>query len=186
MKSTEVYKIVQQELASWCREHGFKRTKGGMLGWYKPIGDKFIVFWFQVSQDGWDEYAGSKFVVEFQISDEPIIGAGESEQRWRLPEFLNEDELEKVRSMQNAVIAKLEKPDRSYFIFQLGDDLVSWYLDKFKPVVERYRRTEDVWLRYKDKEDVERWAIFVKEKLPEIVRFLSNAPANNALQPTPR
>lgn len=184
MKSTEVYRIARQVLAPWCKEHGFRRTKGGVRGWYKPIGEKFIVFWFQVSQDGWDEYAGSKFTVEFQISDEPVIGAGEPNQRWRLPKFLNEDELEAVRGMQDAVIAKLEKPSRSYFIFQLADDVVSWYLAKFERVIEPYRRTDDIWLRYKDEEDVERWAVFVKGKLPGVVRFLSNAPANDGVHPT--
>ena len=184
VKSTEVYRTARQVLASWCKEHGFGRNKGGMLGWYKPIGEKFIVFWFQVSQDGWDEYAGSKFVVEFQISDKPIIGAGESNRRWRLPKFLNEDELETVRSVQNAVIAKLKKPSQSYFILQLPDDVVSRYLAKFERVVKQYHPTDDIWLRYKDEEDVERWAVFVKEKLPEVVRFLSNAPSNNGMHPT--
>jgi hypothetical protein len=181
VKSTEVYSIIRQALASWCKEHGFRRTEGGMLGWYKPIGNQFIIFWFQVSRDGWDEYAGSKFIVEFQISDEPFIGAGHHNQRWRLPKFLNEDELEHVRRIQNAVIAKLEKPNRDYHVFQLGDDVVNWYLAKFNPIVERYSRTDDIWLRYKEKEDVKRWAVFVKDMLPKIVRWLSNPPANNSL-----
>jgi hypothetical protein len=179
VKSTEVYSIIRQVLTPWCKQHGFRRTKGGMLGWYKPIGNQFIVLWFQVSQDGWDEYAGSKFVVEFQISDEPLIGAAHN-QRWRLPKFLNDDDLDCVRRMQNDVIVKLEKPDSNYYVLQLGDDVVNWYLAKFNPIVERYSRTDDIWLRYKEKEDVECWAGFVKEVLPKIVGLLSDATAYNS------
>ena len=171
MKSTEVYSVIRQVLAPWCKEQGFKRTEGGMLGWYKPFGDQFIVFWFQVSRDGWDKYACSKFILEFQVSAKPVIGAGH--QRWRLPKFLNADELEHVRRMQNVVIAKLEKPDRGYYIFQLGDDVVKWYLAKFHLVHERYSSTDDIWLRYKDREDVERWAVFVKGVLPKVIGLLS-------------
>ncbi|MCM3869834.1 MAG: hypothetical protein ND895_03905 [Pyrinomonadaceae bacterium] len=174
MKSTEVYSIVRNILASWCKEHGFRRTGGGMLGWYRPIGDRFILFWFQVSRDGWDEYTGSKFIVEFQISDEPQIGSGHHDQRWRLPKFLTGDQLELIRQLQNRVIAKLEKPNRDYHIFQMPDNVVDWYLAKFKPIGERYSRTDDIWLRYKEKEDVQQWAIFVKEVLGSIVGSLAN------------
>jgi hypothetical protein len=75
--------------------------------------------------------------------------------------------------MQNAVIAKLDKPDRGYYAFQLGDDVAKWYLAKFDPVVEPYSSRDDIWLRYKDREDVERWAVFVKGVLPKVVRLVS-------------
>lgn len=173
MKSTEVYSVIRQVLAPWCKEQGFRRTAGGMLGWYMPIGDQYMVFWFQVSREGWDEYAGSKFIVEFQIAAKPVIGAGPHKQGGRLPKFLNADDLGRVRHMQNAVIAKLNKPNRSYHIFRLGDEVVNWYLAKFNPIAEPYSNTDDIWLRYREKEDVERWAIFVKGLLPKVVHLLS-------------
>lgn len=71
------------------------------------------------------------------------------------------------------IIAKLNKPNRSYHIFRLGDEVVNWYLAKFNPIAEPYSSTDDIWLRYREKEDVERWAIFVKGLLPKVVHLLS-------------
>jgi hypothetical protein len=173
VKSTEVYGILRQIFSSWCKEYDFRRTTGGMLGWQKPIADHYIVFWFQVSRDGWDEYAGSHFIVEFQISNKPIIGAGQHNMRWRLPKFLNEGELEQVRQMQNNVIGKLKKPDCNYRIFHFGDDIAKWYLAKFQLVDEKYLPTDDIWFRYKDKEDVERWGAFLRDILSKIIKSLT-------------
>lgn len=172
MKSTEVYGILRQILSSLCKELGFKRITGSMLGWQKPFTDRYIVFWFQVSQDGWDEYAGSKFVVEFQISNKPIIGAGQYNMRWRLPKFLNEEELKQVRQMQNTVIRKLHRPDRNYNIIHMGDDIAKWYMAKFQLITEKYSPTDDIWFRYKDREDVECWGVFLRDILPKIINSL--------------
>jgi len=172
MKSTEVYRIARQIIAPWCKEHGFKRTKDGMLGWYKPVGDKFLVFWFQVGTR-WDDLAGSSFIVEFQVSERPLIGDGLN-LRWRLPRFLDEEELERVRRMQNAVIAKLEKPDLSYCISKCGpyQNVINWYLAEFDLVAKTYSQRDDIWLRYKEEKDVERWAEFVKGVLPRVSSLL--------------
>lgn len=172
MKSTEVYSIVRSALGPWCKQQGFKRTKGGMLGWYRPVGNWFVLFWFQVSLDGWDPYAGSKFIVEFQISDEPRIGSLRAVHRSRLPKYLSDDQLERVRELQNRVIARLEKPKRDYHIFQMPENIVTWYLAKFDAVSKRYTQSNDVWLRYRYAEDVEQWAYFIKGVLENLVPSL--------------
>ena len=128
MKSTQVYQAIREVIAPWCKENGFKRTSGGMLGWYQAVDEKFIVFWFQCSQDGWNEYAGSSFCVEFQFSDSPHIGGGHADDRQRLPHFLTRNDLDEVRQKKNSVIAKLVYPPKDYYIFQLGVNLVNWYL----------------------------------------------------------
>jgi hypothetical protein len=135
-----------------------------MLGWQKPIGKEFIAFWFQCSQDGWDDFAGSKFIVEFQISKLPELYSGRL--RRRLPRFLKEEELEQVRTMQNRVISKLSKPDRSHYIFEASEEVVAWYLQRFERIERPYRNSEDIWLRYKDESDAKMWATFVLEVLP--------------------
>jgi hypothetical protein len=171
MKSAEVYKTLRESLGPWCKVHGFQRTRSAMLGWYKPVREGCLVFWFQCSQDGWDRYAGSKFVVEFQVADSPVPGLGMH--RARLARLLDEAQREDLRQHNNCVIMKLRKPDPSYFIFAADQKVIEWYLSNFDPVEEKYRANEDVWLRYGEEEDVRMWARWILGVLPSVLhRFL--------------
>ncbi|MCI0631607.1 MAG: hypothetical protein L0Y44_13235 [Phycisphaerales bacterium] len=169
MKSTEVYKLIREVIGPWCKEQGFKRTTGGMLGWHRPHADQQLVFWFQCSQDGWDPYTGSKFILEFQVAGDPQPGASGA-RRYRLPYFLSEAELEEVRAIQNSVIAGLPPPPKDYYVFGLGAATSEWYRGKFQPVPEPYRNQDDIWLRYHTPADVRRWADFVLAVLPTSIR----------------
>lgn len=167
MKSTEVYKALREVLGPWCKQAGFKRTTGGVLGWHRPLpGGLHQVFWFQCSQDGWDPYRGSKFIVEFQVSGEPAIGVGL--QRRRLPRYLDADQLEQVRALQNEVIRRLPKPPTDYFLLQM-EDLADWYRAAFRERREPYASNEDIWLRYHQPEDVRRWAEWLLPHLPHLL-----------------
>jgi len=126
MYSTEVYKILRELFAPWCKDHGFKRTKGGLLGWYRQIGNEYLVFWFQCWTNGWDEYAGSKFTIEFQLANKPIIGVGSN--RKRLPALLDRPHLEQVRQIQNEVISKMSPPNNDYFVLHISPEVTKWYL----------------------------------------------------------
>jgi hypothetical protein len=169
VKANEVYKVVREVVGPWCRSAGFKRT--GSLGWYAPVGDhEVLTFWFQISRDGWDDYAGAKFVVAFLRADSPTVEAQESGAvAHRLAHFLSDEQLATVKAMQNDVIRKLARPGRGYFIHQCPPDVVAWYEAKFDLVTKDYQRKDDIWLRYKDEEDVRRWARFVVALLPGIV-----------------
>ena len=145
-----------------------------MLGWVRQQGDKHLVFWLQCKQSGWDHYAGSGFVVEFQYSPSQQIGAyGADCVRARLPRFLDEVELERVRQTQNLVIDKLERPSSDYFVLQLGGEVAEWYMKQFEPVTGRYARSDDIWLRYHEETDVRMWANFLLEVLPKVMRSLT-------------
>ncbi len=174
MKSTEVYRIIRDVIAPWCKTQGFKRTKGGMLGWYKPVGNKFLVFWFQCSMDGWDNFAGSRFVVDTQLSDEPIVGS--SIQHQRLPHFLDDAQLEQVRQIQNMVTERLKAPPETYFVLHISPSVREWYLAKFQPITRKYANTDDIWLRYFFPEDVRRWAEFALDHLPSILESFATNP----------
>ena len=144
------------------------------MGWYKQVGDRYVVFWLQCSQDGWDTYAGSKFVVEFQFSPSATIGAaGVGCVRERLPHFLSEAELNRARELQNRVIAKLQRPPSDYFVLQMETRVVNWYLEKFEPVHQPYKSTDDIWFRYHDESDVRQWAEFVLNLLPNTIAKLT-------------
>ena len=142
-----------------------------MVGWSKPAGDEHVVFWFQCSQDGWDDYAGSKFTIEFQRSDLPLIGTGKH--RHRISFFLIDTELQMVRQMQNNIIARLAPPPRQHFIYGLDESTVQWYLSKFRPIECALMNSDDIWLRYIEPIDVRRWAEFVLTILPRAIGVMS-------------
>ncbi len=166
MKSTEVYKLLREEVGPWTKAQGFKRAKS-MLSWYRPLKDKHIVFWFQVSQSGWDAFAGSQFTVEFQLSHDPNVGAGL--RRERIGKLLNDSVREELRGIQNGVILSLPKPPADYFILQLPE-LREHYLQKFEPVIEPYSQNTDIWLRYHTSDHVCRWGRFVLQQLPQCIK----------------
>lgn len=167
LKSTEVYSLLRAEVGPWFKEAGFKRVKQ-MLGWSRPHGDKHVVVWFQVSQDGWDAYAGSKFVVELQHSAEPRIG-GHPNGRRRMGELLTPQEREEVRAIQNRVISALRRPPSNHPLLRGAPDLAKYYRAKFKTVDERYSENEDIWFRYAAPEHVTQWARYIREKLPRCI-----------------
>ena len=142
MKSPEVYSLPKSELAPWFKLAGFKRAKG-LLGWSRPHGDAHIVVWCQISQDGWDLFAGSKFTVELQRSFEPVIGGGHA-RRQRFALFLSPEEREEVRKIQNEIIAELRRPPASYPTLHVSQQVTDWYLAQFKPVSEPYSELHDI------------------------------------------
>ena len=183
MKSPEVYSQLKSELAPWFTSEEFKRAKG-LLGWSRPYADAHIVVWCQISQDGWDAYAGSKFVVEFQRSPKPVIG-GHNARRARFGFFLRPEEREEVRNIQNSVIAALRCPPANHPALHVSQQVADWYLEKFKPVREPYPEQYDIWLRYASANDVTRWAHFILNKLPRCIDAVEGW-ANKPMQPTPR
>jgi hypothetical protein len=166
MKSTEVYRVLREEIAPWAKAEGFRRGKS-LLSWYRPSGELYLVFWFQVSQHGWDDYAGSEFVVEFQLSRSPEVG-WQQLRRARLAHFLGADALKELQVTQNAVIRALPKPPSDYWILQ-DPRLRDWYLRMFEPVSKPFSPTDDVWLRYHAAADVTRWGQCVLRHLPECI-----------------
>ena len=162
MKSTDVYREARSVLAGWSKAHGFKRTGSGILGWTRAVRDEHLFVWFQVSQDGWDPYAGSKFVVEIQKSrTAEMFSASREALRFRLPHFLTDAELAEVLAVQNEIIRSLIRPPGDYFVLKMDGDVPSWYLKKFEVVSEPYRRGDDIWFRYHEPAHVRRWAEFV-------------------------
>ena len=174
MKSTDTYRIIRQVIGPWCKQNAFRKGPGGMLCYVRPQDSRSVVFWFQCAQVGWDAYAGSSFVVEFQFSTLARPGAfGDDCVRDRLPGFLDKLDLERIRQMQNDVIKKLKLPPEDYYMLAVPENVKRWYLDKFKPVELPFKRSGDIWLRYHDEEDLTMWAEFVLERLPKVLARLT-------------
>jgi len=182
MKSTEVYSLLRSELAPWFKSEGFKRTKE-LLGWSRPSGGAYTVVWCQVSRDGWDPFAGSRFVVEFQRSADSHLGSFHAT-RERLGKLLSQEEREEVRRIQNSVIAELRPAPATHPWLQISPEVTAWYLKEFKPVSEPYSERDDIWFRYASPEHVSNWAKFILEKLPKCVDFVESWPIQPGT-PTP-
>jgi hypothetical protein len=165
MKSSKVYAALKEHLAPVLRTAGFKRAKA-MLSWARPQQDKYLVMWCQVSQDGWDSYAGAKFTVEFQLSDEPIVGARHI-RRQRFPKMLDSTGREEIRTIQNKVIASLQYPPAHYPALHTSETVRAWYLEKFRRIDHPYGDLDDIWLRYGSEEHLATWAQFIIRKLPD-------------------
>jgi hypothetical protein len=168
MKAREVYKRLREEIGPWARAEGFKRTRT-MLSWCRSRGKDCCVFWFQISRDGWDKYAGSKFTVEIQRSPQPHVGEVRAF-RERLGAMLDESSREEARKIQNKIIASLPKPPRTHL---LADD--PWYLEKFDPVLQPYTWQDDLWFRYRSPVHLRWWGQFILKHLPQCTREVEGA-----------
>lgn len=173
MKSDAVYQGIREVFGPWAKDQRFKRTKGGLLGWYRSQADGYLVFWFQCSRDGWDAFAGSKFVLEFEFSQEPQPGVGT--RRERFSRLLDASQRERMRMIQNEIIAKLPAPPGNHPALKV-DSLAQYYRNMFAQVLTPYSERQDVWLRYQSEGDVHRWADFLLPEMPTLLsRFLSLA-----------
>lgn len=167
MKSTELYALLRSDLGSWFKSADFKRAKG-FLSWSRSRGGASTVVWFQASQDGWDAFAGSKFVVEFQRSAEPVPGAHPA-RRMRMAGLLSATAREEMRALNNSVIASLTPPPDSHHALHVSESVTVWYRKKFVLDALPYSDRDDVWLRYAAPDHVREWSRFLLEQLPACV-----------------
>jgi len=168
MKSTEVYKEINGIIFPNLKSNGFKKTKSGMLGYYKQLKENYLVFWFQCSRDGFDEFAGSKFIVEIQISNSNEIGTA-SIVRQRIPFFLTDKDFKEIAKTENQIKEKLQKPPKTYFIFSLAEDIQNWYKKKFEKTNNSYDKSSDIWFVYYDKTDIEKWLEIIEPMINKII-----------------
>jgi hypothetical protein len=173
MKSTELYRLLLTEIGAPLKALGFKRQRS-FLSWSRPLAGLNTVIWFQVSRDGWDEYAGSQFVVELQRSegDEPGMPAV---QRMRLAKLIDDEARERIRILQNDVIRSLHRAPSTYALFQVSPEVTGWYLKKFEQHRLPYDAAEDLWFRFAEPEHVKRWGKLIVELLPELLQGIEGA-----------
>jgi hypothetical protein len=172
--SRRVYAIAREVVGQLAKDLGFRRGKS-MLSWTRPQGAQHLTFWFQVSQFGWDSYAGSRFTVEFQLWTRPEVGA--SLQRARLPELLNDADWDELRQRQNLVISRLVRPPRSYIesMRSASADIESLLSRQFEQADKAYEKGTDIWFRYASEDDVREWCTFIKARLPSAIeKFLES------------
>jgi hypothetical protein len=166
--SRRVYAIAREVVGQLAKDLGFRREKA-MLSWTRSQGLQHLTFWFQVSQYGWDKYAGSQFTVELRLSPKPEVRTGPVHAR--LLTLVTDADREEVRRRQNAIISRLVRPPQSYvdWLGSASVDAALSYLTEFEPVGEPYYPGKDIWFRYASENDVLAWCEFVRAKLPSAI-----------------
>jgi hypothetical protein len=183
LKSQELYRLLRATLGPWFRAAGFKSARRTQLGWYRMSRDRAHLTWAQCDKWGWDTYAGSSFFINFQVGPQPEPWSGRVE---RLQAFLEEDELEEARSLQNRIISELPGPP-AHHVSMLrqafskaspnGGELIEAYLSDFRPVDLPFRRHHDFAMKYYKPEDVLAWARFIVQRLPRIQASMESWPS---------
>jgi len=167
MKSTEVYGVLKRELSPVLKPLGFKRGKS-FLSWFRIHNGLCTVLWCQVSRDGWDDYAGSQFTVEFQRSSDSEAGSP-SKRRMRIAKLLSEGQRQEVWRIQGSVIASLRRPPSNHPTLTVSPEVAKWYLAKFEKPSRRYDQGDDIRFRYANAEHVAVWATLLARLMPKCV-----------------
>lgn len=170
MKSTETYGEIRNILEPWCKLNGFKKMRTGVPAWCKPLGEKILIFWFQVERYGWSTNLGSSFYVEFQLSESSKIGSwGHETTRKRLRHFLTDDEFVNFRRFRDKVVASLT-PLPADSNLKLLTDLT------LESESYAYDTKGDIWFRYYTVEDVRYWANLILPIMPRAISKLAEFP----------
>lgn len=174
MKIAQVCAIVKQGLGHWFSSQGFRLLRPHSLAFEKRSINKRLVVLLQGNRWGWDPYQGGEFrflVARYQHRN----GLPDYEQAFQY--FLNEDELETARKIQDSIISTLRPPPESYFATiasQLRGQDASLIADQlrrqFLPVSMPYRWHCDFFLRYYAEDHVRLWCAFLGPVLPRIVQ----------------
>jgi hypothetical protein len=135
----------------------------------------------QARQSGWDRYAGSLFVVEFEISDTPKLDTGWHRRRlWRV---LAEKDRDVFHQLNNLVAVTLPHPDPG-FISALTPQAAEWYKKAFDPS-PMPQPGDDVWFRYYDQDDATAWGhLIAAAVVPALQTFESEEPSFYGHKPT--
>lgn len=75
MIPSDVYRLLAGALEPALRSQGFRRVESPMLSWHERVGEQYLVVWCQHSSEAWSSTAGGRFVVELQLSDDPVPGS---------------------------------------------------------------------------------------------------------------
>jgi len=172
IKSTDVYKIIRKYFAPWARNEKFKRTKSGMLGYYKPYKHKYFVFWFQCDRYGeLFPGEGSGFTIEFLYADEPFPGIRKGAVvNNRFSTFTSVIEIKEIIEKQNIVIDKSDNNRINTIDYYRAKNIVYFPSHDYRMEFQNYKPGYDIWLRYIDENDVNMWADYLHSIFPDMIK----------------
>lgn len=172
-KRVSLFQVLRQELGALISAEGFTEIplsaseRTSILMYFRDSSrGKSLGFWFQRDvKSFYVDALGSSFTMEFfrSIDDPYDIDSGE-----RVYFLLTAAELKEMRVLQNNMIKRLPP---------LESVLEPWELEISGKFAEQYRKVInkpfnpriEVWMRYRDKEDLVSWTSFIGRILPSLI-----------------
>lgn len=178
LKAPELHKVARSTLGPVLEPLGFRRLpKTSVAAWLRKQDDQWLMLHVQPSSYG-SAADGSQFTIELLLTRQPVLYA--SGPSVRLPELMTDEQRERLRRLENRVIAKLPPPDPAVLAV-LGPDSGERYLSTRKPRFEPYPRGNDIWFRYLDADDAIGHLELCREALPDaIAAFLERVASSSS------
>jgi hypothetical protein len=175
-KRPQLFALLRRDLGAALSRAGLeeaapdRRTGSWMLQYERSApGNSPLRAWFQRDVKSHHvDLLGSSFTLEFARS--PRL-----RDRERFFRLLTAAEREEVRTLQNRVIERLPRSDGSFLGAVLASIFGPGWPDKRERITAPFPPDEDVWLRYRDEEDVVAWTGFLARVLEDLVRRFEKA-----------
>jgi len=172
VKRVSLFRVLRRELGPQLAAQGYveqpqnasSRTDH-LLFFREPSRGPSHGFWFQRDvKANCVDALGSSFTLEFFRSLENRIA---SNGRRRAYFMLTAPELEEMRVLQNNMIKRLPPPESVLEPFQVK--ICKRSLERGRqPVDCAFNPCHDVWMRYRDEEDILAWTSFIGRLLPAL------------------
>jgi hypothetical protein len=168
LKAAELHRLARIELGPALEGLGFRRLpKSSVAAWLRAEGDRWVMLHVQASTSN-SAADGFAFTVELRLTREPVLYAV-GRPMIRLPKLMTDDQRERLRHVENRVIAKLPAPDPGILAALGSGEARDAYLDRRKPRLEPYDRERDIWFRYLDANDAIEDLELCQEALPAAI-----------------
>jgi len=173
IRAEELYSALKAALAPPLKTAGFKRSKIWTLAWSRRTDKGELAFWFQCDHYGWMRELGSRFTLEFQLSEDANALSNNLQKRERYASFLPDGDLETIRRLNNQVLEALPPLSSDNPVAAIPEHLRTALLAAYAPRSEPYGRNEDVWLHYYTHAHIRAWADFLETRIVGLsLRFL--------------
>ncbi len=156
MLAKDVMKVFNDRLTPLNKELGFKRSKSFSNGYQRMnTQEKCAIYWMQFDKWGFDKFFGSRFTVEFQLSDQDKMNNSFSERK-RFGQLLCGEILNRVNIHNQRVIGRLREQDvpvdhpALIIANPLTEKCPLWPRNNY-----RYDGKDDCWIHYIQPEDVD-------------------------------
>jgi hypothetical protein len=180
-KRVSLFKLLRRELGPQLAAQGYAEvpqsasSRTHILSYFRePSHGPSLGFWFQRDVKALCVDAlGSSFTLEFFCSlENPFCLDG----RKRSYFLLNASELEVMRVLQNNMIKRLPQPEA--VLKPVERKIFSRSLQQGSQSIEdAFNPRHEVWMRYRDEEDILAWTSFIGRLLPALAeRFATLRP----------
>jgi hypothetical protein len=172
-KRVSLFKVLRRDLGAQISAAGFAEVpqdaseRTSMLVYFRESSrGKSLGFWFQRDVKSYHVDAlGSSFNLEFFRS---IADPYDMNNRERAYYLLTPAEREELRDLQNKMIRRLPPLESVFKPWEL--ETSGEYAERHRQVInEPFNPLHDVWMRFRDEQDLVSWTSFIGRILPALI-----------------